>query len=141
MSMQGGFTNDWNEVRISKKPQSGGAAKSNAAVNAAMRSGNVSTVKKFGGGSNQSEASRNMAKLDAETEELSHVKVDSELKKNIQQARLAKKMTQAQLANAINEPPKTVNEYESGKAIPNGQIISKMERALGTKLRPPKKKK
>ena len=35
----------------------------------------------------------------------------------------------------INEKPQVVNEYESGKAIPNQQIISKLERALGVKLR------
>ena len=31
---------------------------------------------------------------------------------------------------AINEKPSIINEYESGKAIPNGQKISKMERAI-----------
>jgi putative transcription factor len=31
-----------------------------------------------------------------------------------------------------------VNEYETGKAIPNQAIISKLERALGAKLRPQK---
>ena len=35
----------------------------------------------------------------------------------------------------INEKPQVVNEYESGKAIPNQQIISKLERAVGVKLR------
>ena len=53
----------------------------------------------------------------------------------IMQARTAKKMTQAQLAQAINEKPQTVQEYEQGKAIPNNQILGKMERALGVKLR------
>ena len=62
-------------------------------------------------------------------------KVSSELKKLIMQARTAKKMTQAQLAQAINEKPQTVQEYEQGKAIPNNQILGKMERALGVKLR------
>lgn len=28
-----------------------------------------------------------------------------------------------------------VNEYESGKAIPNQQVLGKLERALGVKLR------
>ena len=33
-----------------------------------------------------------------------------------------------------------INEYESGKAIPNNAIIAKIERALGAKLpRAPKK--
>ena len=31
----------------------------------------------------------------------------------------------------INEKPQVVNEYEAGKAIPNQQIISKLERAVG----------
>jgi len=39
------------------------------------------------------------------------------------------------LFQRINEKPQVVNEYESGKAIPNQQIISKLERAVGVKLR------
>ena len=35
----------------------------------------------------------------------------------------------------INEKPQVVNEYESGRAIPNQQVISKLERAVGVKLR------
>jgi len=35
---------------------------------------------------------------------------------------MAKKMTQAQLAKAINELPKVVQGYENGKAIPNNQV-------------------
>ena len=31
----------------------------------------------------------------------------------------------------ISEKPQVVNEYESGKAIPNQAVISKLERALG----------
>ena len=38
-------------------------------------------------------------------------------------------MTQKELATAINEKPQIVGEYESGKAVPNPQIISKLERA------------
>ena len=59
----------------------------------------------------------------------------------IMQARTAKKMTQAQLAQQINEKPQTIQEYESGKAIPNNQILGKMERVLGVKLRGQKEKK
>lgn len=62
-------------------------------------------------------------------------KVPTELKKAIQQARMEKKLTQAQLGQMINEKPQIIQEYESGKAIPNQQIISKLERALGVKLR------
>ena len=40
----------------------------------------------------------------------------------------------------INEKPQVVGEYESGKAIPNPQIIGKLERALGVRLPRPGKK-
>ena len=53
---------------------------------------------------------------------------------------MAKKMTQKELATKINEKPQVVGEYESGKAVPNGQIIVKMERVLGVKLPRPGKK-
>merc|ERR1711904_338568 len=79
------------------------------------------------------------AKLDRETDELSHQKVDKSLSKAIMQARLAKKMNQKQLGTAINEKPQVIQQYESGKAIPNPQVISKLERALGAKLPRPKK--
>ncbi|KAF2588671.1 hypothetical protein F2Q70_00041115 [Brassica cretica] len=62
-------------------------------------------------------------------------RVPTELKKAIMQARGEKKLTQSQLAQLINEKPQVIQEYESGKAIPNQQILSKLERALGAKLR------
>jgi len=76
-----------------------------------------------------------------ESEELKHAKVDKSLSKAIMQARMAKKMTQKELATAINEKPQVVAEYENGKAIPNGQIIVKIERKLACKLPRPGKKK
>ena len=81
----------------------------------------------------------NMAKLENETEEFKHETVDRSLSQAIQQARLARKMTQKQLATAINEKPQVVQQYESGQAIPNPQILSKLDRALGVRL--PRKKK
>ena len=68
-------------------------------------------------------------------------KVDKSLSKAIAQARTAKKMTQKDLATAINEKPQVVAEYESGKAIPNPQIITKLEKQLGCKLPRPGKPK
>merc|ERR1712165_448349 len=75
-----------------------------------------------------------------ETDELKHNKVGKSLSKAIQQARMAKKMSQKDLATAINEKPQVIAEYENGKAIPNGQIIVKIERKLGCKLPRPGKK-
>lgn len=35
----------------------------------------------------------------------------------------------------INEKPQIIQEYESGKAIPNPQVLSKLSRALGVVLK------
>lgn len=75
------------------------------------------------------------ARLENETEDFHHEKVSSDLKKQIIAARTAKKLTQAQLAQQINEKPQLVQEYESGKAIPNPQVLSKMSRVLGVMLK------
>jgi len=56
------------------------------------------------------------------------------------QARNAKRMTQKELAMQLGCDAKTVQEYESGRAIPNNALIAKMERAMGAKLpRAPRK--
>lgn len=39
------------------------------------------------------------------------------------------------LAQKINEAAKVINDFESGKAVPNPQVLGKMERVLGVKLR------
>lgn len=107
-----------------------------ADVSAAVRSGGtVVAEKKHGAGSNSRTGDTNLSKLDAETDVLAHATVSLSLSKSIQKARIDKKWSQAQLAQAINEKPAVINQYESGKALPNNQIISKIERALGTKVR------
>jgi len=130
---------DWEPVVVRKKAPTSSAKKDEKTVNAARRAGaELETIKKFNAGSNKSASSAtdmNTKRLDDETDVLAHEKVSGELKKNIMQARLDKKLTQAQLAQLINEKPQVVQEYESGKAIPNQQIISKLERILGVKLR------
>ena len=45
------------------------------------------------------------------------------------------KLSQKDVAQKINEKPSILQDYESGKAIPNPQILGKLERALGVKLR------
>lgn len=61
-------------------------------------------------------------------------KLGSDFRKAMQSARNAQKISQKQLATLLQVPPKTIMEYENGKAIPNNQFISKMERILKTKL-------
>jgi hypothetical protein len=38
-------------------------------------------------------------------------------------------------AQAINEKPQVIQEYEQGKAIPNPQVLSKLSRVLGVVLK------
>ncbi|CAL9040317.1 hypothetical protein C4D60_Mb09t00270 [Musa balbisiana] len=139
MAGNGPITQDWEPIVIRKKAPTAAAKKDEKAVNAARRSGaEIETIKKSTAGTNKaasSSTSLNTRKLDEETENLTHERVSSELKKNIMQARLGKKLTQAQLGQLINEKPQVIQEYESGKAIPNQQIITKLERVLGVKLR------
>lgn len=46
-----------------------------------------------------------------------------------------KGLSQKDLAQKVNEKPSVVQDYESSKAIPNVQVLAKLERALGVKLR------
>jgi putative transcription factor len=53
----------------------------------------------------------------------------------MQTARMELKLSQKDVAQKINEKPSVLQDYEAGKAIPNAQILSKLERVLGVKLR------
>ena len=79
-------------------------------------------------------------KLEEDTEHFAHATVDRSLSQAIQQARLAKKMTQKDLSAAIYEKPTIIADYEAGRAIPNPSLISKIERALDVRLPRPAKK-
>ncbi|RLN32550.1 hypothetical protein BBJ28_00016198 [Nothophytophthora sp. Chile5] len=82
-----------------------------------------------------------MRKLEEDVDNFKHEAVDRSLSQSLMKARMEKKMTQKALATQINEKPQVIADYESGRAIPNGQIISKLNRALGVQLpRGPKKK-
>ena len=51
-----------------------------------------------------------------------------------QKARLAKKMTQKELANKVNLPVNLVNDFEAGKAKLDPAALGKISRVLGVKL-------
>eukprot|EP00286_Rhodomonas_abbreviata_P027127 CAMPEP_0181303816 /NCGR_PEP_ID=MMETSP1101-20121128/8778_1 /TAXON_ID=46948 /ORGANISM="Rhodomonas abbreviata, Strain Caron Lab Isolate" /LENGTH=69 /DNA_ID=CAMNT_0023409451 /DNA_START=9 /DNA_END=218 /DNA_ORIENTATION=+ len=60
--------------------------------------------------------------------------VSRDLRIALAQARQAKNLTQKDLAARLMIPTKTIQEYESGKAIPNNALVARMERNLGCKL-------
>eukprot|EP01091_Cochliopodium_minus_P014398 TRINITY_DN4880_c0_g1_i1.p1 TRINITY_DN4880_c0_g1~~TRINITY_DN4880_c0_g1_i1.p1 ORF type:complete len:121 (+),score=45.50 TRINITY_DN4880_c0_g1_i1:94-456(+) len=61
--------------------------------------------------------------------------VDIEFRLKLQRARQSKGWTQKELASKIAEKITVINEYENGSAIPSNQVISKLEKALGVRLR------
>jgi len=129
---------DWEPVVFHKNVPQGKAATSAKAVNAAMRSGGAIAVdKKHMGGENKSShgaGPANSAKFDTDDGGYKHAGITHEFKVALMQARTAKKMTQAALAQQINEKQSVVNDYESGRAIPNGQVIQKLNKVLGCRL-------
>lgn len=129
---------DWDTVTVlRKKGPTAAQAKSKQAITAAQRRGEeVETSKKWAAGQNkQHTITKNTAKLDRETEELHHDRVTLAVGKAIQQSRQAKGLTQKDLATRISEKPQVIADYEAGKAIPNNQVLGKLERSLGVKLR------
>eukprot|EP00802_Teleaulax_amphioxeia_P029859 Tamp_32142.p1 GENE.Tamp_32142~~Tamp_32142.p1 ORF type:complete len:182 (-),score=41.67 Tamp_32142:129-596(-) len=58
----------------------------------------------------------------------------NEVKQAIVKARSAKKMTQKQLAQAMNEQASVIQKYEQGRQVPTNAELAKMEKILGTKL-------
>ena len=127
---------DWDSVNVGRSTIRAPPPKTAAEITRAKAAGLVNTEKRYGAGGNTSAHSATVmsARKLEETDELKHQKVDKSLSQAIQQGRAAKKMTQKDLATKINEKPQVIQDYESGKAIPNGQIIVKIERALGCKL-------
>ena len=53
----------------------------------------------------------------------------------MQTARMEKQLSHKDVTQKINEKPSVLQDYEAGRAIPNPQILSKLERVLGVKLR------
>jgi len=128
---------DWETVVIRKTGKQKAAGMSSAQqLTQAKITGAVSTERRVGADnrSGSSAPALNARKLEEDTESFQHRTVDKNLAKAISQARVAKKLTQAQLATAINERPQVIQQYESGDAIPNPAVLNKLDRALGIHL-------
>lgn len=135
---------DWDSVTIiGQKARVGGGgprqqvAKTSAQLNAARRTGAVlNTEKKYGTSNVKSNPEgQRLAKLDDTDGVVAVKKLDLSVGKTISKARQEKKLTQKDLATKVNEKPNVINDYEAGRAVPNQQLLGKLERALGVKLR------
>jgi len=121
-----------NTIYLSKGTVTKTQARSSAALAQAKRSGaGITHTAKYGaGGNKQHKGDRNDLAVDMDTENLTVKRVEKSMGKLIMKGRNAKGWTQKELAQKINEKPQVVNEYESGKAVPNSQITNKIQRAL-----------
>ena len=127
---------DWTPVTWTKRAPTGAKAHDNKLVNEAMRKGAGYEVEKkiHSQGNKHAAGIQNAAKIEAESEVFVTKRTGQAFKTELMKARQAKGWTQADLAKQINEKSTVINEYESGKAIPNGQVIQKLNRALGCVL-------
>jgi len=131
---------DWDsKVVIGNKAKVAKVTRTTSDLNAARRVGAVvGTDKKVTGGSNKAHQGtdhQRIAKLDRENEVAPPPKISPSVGKAMQTARLEKGLSQKDVAQKINEKPSILQDYESSKAIPNPQILGKLERVLGVKLR------
>jgi len=131
---------EWDtKVVIGNKARAPKVTRNEADINAARRTGAVlSTDKKVTAGSNKAHVGtdhQRIAKLDRENEVAPPAKIAPTVGKTISSRRAELKLTQKDVAAKINEKQSVLQDYESGKAIPNPQILGKLERALGVKLR------
>jgi len=123
---------DWDTIIIKSKK-----LKHKEEVKKAQRNGTaqIDTKKKFEGGRNTSnQSSINARKIEEETEDFNIKKVNRKLSTTISTARTAKGMKQKDLATKINVLPALIQKYENGQAIPDQQVINKLQRVLGIKL-------
>lgn len=135
---------DWDTVTIiGLKARIGGGgprekvAKTSAQLNEARRTGAVLNTEKKYGTSNvkANPEGQRLTKLDDTDDVVVVKKLDLNVGKAISKARQEKKLTQKDLATKVNEKPNVINDYEAGRAIPNQQLLGKLERQLGVKLR------
>ncbi|KAJ2723037.1 multiprotein-bridging factor 1 [Coemansia sp. Benny D115] len=126
-------------IYISKPQLRTAAVRTSGALNAAARSGNIVATELSGKVSNKAHHvntdHRRIAELDRSDDVKPPPTVKLTVSNAIKNARMEKSLTQKQLSTLINEKDSVVRDYESGKGIPNQQILSRMERVLGVKLR------
>ncbi|CAH1763037.1 21233_t:CDS:2 [Entrophospora sp. SA101] len=124
---------DWDNITvIRKRSDQAKVAKGDSNINAARRAGAVVGVERKGG-TNRSHSNtehQKIAKLDRDNEVAPPPKVSLTVGKAIQQARQAKGLTQKELGQKVNEKANVMS-----RTIPNQQILAKLERVLGVKLR------
>ena len=60
--------------------------------------------------------------------------VSLNVRQKLSAARCAKNLSQQQLAEKMNVPKSVINDYESGKVVPNNNFLARVGTFLGVKL-------
>ncbi|KAJ1985231.1 multiprotein-bridging factor 1 [Dimargaris cristalligena] len=129
---------DWESTTvIRKRKDQPKVARKESDLNSARRAGaTIATDRKaVTNKGHQGLHYQQLAKIDYADDVVAPPKLKSSVPQAIQTARNSKGLTQKDLGSLINEKPTVVAEYESGRAIPSQQILAKLERSLGVKLR------
>lgn len=125
--------NDWDHVTILHKSES---TLRKQAKDKMSKGGLTDAQTRFGAGQNKQHIDDvNTRKLDENDDGGTHKKIPRETSQTIQRVRNEKGLKREQLAQKINIKSNLLAEYEEGKAIPNQQILNKLEHVLGVYLR------
>ena len=134
---------DWNEVKAKPKrvkkhkdaEDEGfyGGGQGNKLNAGPVKGGGTSGVH-HGAANKQASAIADYDFIKDENEEIKFETISHECAAAIQAARLAKELSQAQLAHAVNEKTGLIVDLEHGTAAYNADVINRIERVLGVKI-------
>ncbi|KAK3824494.1 MAG: hypothetical protein J3R72DRAFT_390685 [Linnemannia gamsii] len=127
----------WNdEIILRKQAELAKVSRSEADLIASRRAGTpISTERKVVSNDPAGEDFHRIAKVAESCEIIEPKTVTVDLGKVMAKARIEKKITQKDLSAIVHEKPSVINDYEAGRATPNQQVLGKIERALGVRLR------
>ena len=135
---------DWNEVKakpkkVRKQKQEDddgfyGGTTGNKLYAGAIKGGGSTVVKAPANKQASAIADFDPLAYDDGNEEIKYEKVTLECARAVQAARLQKKMTQEELAKAINEKSGMIHDLENGEAPYNAEVVNRIERILGVKI-------
>lgn len=122
-----------------KKPEQKGPSKE-VKIKEAVRMGKKVEIVSKTTGNKAHQQNLNVGKLLEDEHPLEIKTVPKEIANQVARFRAEKKLTQEQLATKINEKASVIKDLESATGMYDGQIISKIEKALAVKIDRPWKK-
>jgi putative transcription factor len=126
---------DWNTVSWDKRCEKNKNESSKEQIARLQRTGTglVTKTNKTAGNKQKINVvdSSKLRKIENEEDTFKIEKVPLSISKKIAQLRCEKKLSQKDLAMKLSLDVKIIQEYENGKAIPNGNLINKLEKILG----------